>query len=516
MTEGRSSGAGAVAPLSVATAMAVLGVVVVVAAVVLLLDRSSGGDGPRNVFVNEPGHVDSHNTPTIARNPTEPDNVAMVHRVDRPQFSAVLSWSMDGGRTWLPTELPLPEGRDRPYAPDLAFSADGVLYVTYVNLTGAGNTPETLWLSRSDDGGRSLSQPVAVAGELALQARVVAGADGVVHVTWLQATDVAVLAIVGPVEVRAARSHDGGASFSAPTTVSDPERERLGGPSPVIDRDGDLVVLYQDFKDNVRDFRNLEGPAWEGPSALVLTRSQDGGATFSPGVEVESEIVGTRRFLVFLPEFPSLAAGPDGELYVVWTDGRHGDEDVLLRRSDDGGRTWIGPMRVGDNRPGDGTDQYLPRAAVAPSGRLDVAYYDRSHDPHNRLVHAILASSHDGGATFVQQQVSTQPFDSRVGPSAGPHLPPDFGSRLGLASGQDEVLVAWTDTRLGDEASARQDVVVAFGVRPARRGGGVGWWPVGAVSTGVLAAAGWRLRRRARGQTARTTTCVSHLSALRL
>ena len=33
-------------------------------------------------------------------------------------------------------------------------------------------------------------------------------------------------------------------------------------------------------------------------------------------------------------------------------------------------------VRVNDNATGDATDQYLPILAVAPSGRVDVAYYD--------------------------------------------------------------------------------------------------------------------------------------------
>lgn len=487
-----------------AVGMAVVGGLAVIGAAVLLVGGPRDGP-PSNVFVNEPGHVHSHNTPSVARNPTDPDNVVLVHRLDRPAFDAVLSWSTDGGQSWQATALPLPADRDRPYGPDAAFGPDGTLYVTYVNLTGQGNTPETLWLVRSEDGGRSVSEPVEVAGELALQSRVAVDPDGVVHVTWLQATDVALLAITRPPVVLAARSTDGGATFTEPVAVSDPDRERIGAASPVVDADGDVVVLYQDFRDNRRDFQNLEGPPWDGPSALVLSRSEDGGATFSAGVELEDGVIGTRRFLVFLPEFPSLAGGPEGELYAAWTDGRHGDEDVLLRRSDDGGRSWSAAVRVNDNPRGDGTDQYLPRVAVAPDGRLDVLYYDRSQDPANTMMHTTLASSTDGGTTFRYQQVSTQAFDARVGPVAGPHLPPDLGSRLGLVSDADRVLAAWTDTRLGDEASARQDVVVAEIVDPA--GGGTPWAALGAV---LVAAAGTTLLARRRLTSTKTAALETY------
>jgi hypothetical protein len=134
------------------------------------------------------------------------------------------------------------------------------------------------------------------------------------------------------------------------------------------------VVPYEDFKNDRRDFENLEGPPDPGPFSLVVTRSDDGGCSFSSGVEFEAGIVPTKRFLVFLPELPSLAAGSGELLYAAWHDGRHGGEDVFLRRSDDGGATWSGPVRSNDNAVSDGTDQYLPRVAVAPDGRVDVLF----------------------------------------------------------------------------------------------------------------------------------------------
>lgn len=151
-----------------------------------------------NTLVNPSRIIDANNSPTLVRNPAESANLVVVHRADRPNFSGLLNWSTDGGSTWSATELPLPSGLDRPFAPDASFSPDGALYVTYANLTGAGNVPDNLWLSRSDDGGRTLSPPVRVSGRLGFQGRVVAAPDGTVHVTWLQAAEVGLLRFAGP------------------------------------------------------------------------------------------------------------------------------------------------------------------------------------------------------------------------------------------------------------------------------------------------------------------------------
>jgi len=426
----------------------------------------------QNRFVNPPGLIDANNSPSVARNPTRPSNVVVSHRLDLPGFSAAIQWSENNGTTWNQTALPLPVGRDRPFAPDVAFGPDGTLFVTYVNLEGTGNRPQTLWVSSSADGGRTLGAPVEVAGRLSFQARVVVDGTGTVYVTWLAVKDVAPLAIVdGDNPIVVARSTDGGRTFSAPVRVSDPARQRVGAASPVIDRNGDLVVLYEDFKNDRRDFENLDGPVHDEPFTLVVTRSSDKAQSFAPAAEVDTGLVPLTRFLVFLPEFPSIAAGPGDDLYVAWADGRGGDMDVYLRRSGDGGQTWAAAVRVNDNPQGDGTWQYLPRVAVAPDGRVDVLYLDRRRDPDNLLANAFLASSEDSGRSFDTVLLSSQPFDSRVGFSANAKLEPDFGSRLGLSSVDGQALAVWTDTRFGSEDTGRQDIASA---RIEFSGGGSG------------------------------------------
>lgn len=431
-----------------------LGAAVTVASALALLvgyGTIVGGD----VLVNPPQPIDANNSPAVARNPRRPDNLVVAHRVDRPAYSAGLESSFDGGATWRPAPLPLPEGADRPFGPDVAFGPDGTLYVLYVNLEGSGNTPANLWLATSSNGGESVSGPVQVAGKLTFQPRLTVDSKGTLHITWLQAADVGLFRLAGsPNPIVSSRSSDGGRTFSAPVQVSDPGRERVGAASPVVDSAGRLVVLYQDFKSDARDFDNLEGPAWEEPFALVVTTSVDGAQSFSPGVEVDSGLIALERFLVFLPRSPSIAAGPDAALYVAWADGRNGDDDVFLRRSGDGGTTWSAPVRVSDNPPGDGISQFLPAVAVADNGRVDVVFLERRGDTAD----AYLASSSDQGGSFSSVRLSSRSFDPEIGPDM-PRGYRELGSRLGISAQGSETFAAWTDTRAGSRATGRQDIV---------------------------------------------------------
>ncbi|MEX2620089.1 MAG: sialidase family protein [Egibacteraceae bacterium] len=472
-----------------------LGVLAAAVAMAVWPDTPDPEVGP-NATVNEGGPmsiVDARNSPGIVRNPTDPDNLVVVHRIDRPMFGAEVHASHDGGATWSVTEPPLPDELDRPFAPDAAFAPDGTLYVTYVNLVGQGNTPDNVWITRSDDGGRTLQDPRPVAGELSFQVRLAVGPAGELYVTYVDATDVALLQLVGDAPLVAVRSDDAGETWSEPVQVSAAARPGGGAATPAVDEDGDLVVLYQDFKDNVRDFQNLEGPPWEGPAALVLTRSSDGGETFQEGVEFESDMVPPGRFLVFLPEFPSLALADGGRMAAAWSDARQGEEDVFVRRSDDGGRTWTDAAAVSD---APAAERLLPTVALTPGGRVDVLYYERSAE---RAMDTMLAYSTDGGDSFRSLRVSSESFDPETGPDLAEHLGIDFGTRIGLVSDDQSATGVWTDSRLAEDPDhARQDIFAATVTLPDARAGARRLIAVGllVMAPGCLLVAGVILRRR--------------------
>lgn len=480
------------AALLAVAAVVVLGVGIVRGPEASLLGLGVVGGAESSVgeqtLVTPASVIEANNSPGVVRNPIDEDNLVIVNRVDRPGFSVTVSTSTDGGTSWTSTTPPLPEGRDRPYAPDAVFGPGGRLYLVYANLMGRGNVPEDLWIATSDDGGQTFSEPsrVEVAGELSFQAQLAIDREsGTLYLTWLAAENVGLLKFNRPLpSIVAARSTDGGETWSEPTVLSDDDRPRVGAAVPVV-VDGDLTVVYKDFKGDTRDFQALEGPPWDQPFALVATRSTDGADSFAEGVEFESELKPARRFLPFLPPFPGLAVHPDGSLVVTWADARNGDLDVFVRRSADGIAGWSDPVRVNDNDLQDGTDQYLPTVDVAPGGRVDVAFLDRRLDVTNVLMDAALASSWDGGATFRNLRLSATSFDSRIGPSAASYLETDFGTRIGLTSGGAGAYAAWTDTQLGNETTGRQDVVGARATLPAPGPGLVGR---AVAAVGLLAA----------------------------
>ncbi|MEX2289771.1 MAG: sialidase family protein [Mycobacteriales bacterium] len=465
---------------------------------------------PVNASAADAKDFSAHNSPVVTRHPTDPRMLALVNRVDAPVFSCAMHTSADGGASWQARPIPFPAGEEQPercYAPDAGFGPDGTLYLFFVTLKGFGNTPNAGWTVSSTDLGQTFSVPRKALGPLAFQARLAADPEqaGRLWLTWLQVGQVGTFAFPQPGNpILAARSDDGGATWSPPEQVSPPSRERVLAPSVAVAGDR-LSVLYLDIGRDSLDYAGAHegrgGEPYPGPWSLMLARSADAGATWSQTV-VEDAVVPAQRFVVFIPPAPSLAVGGE-RVHVAFSDARLGDPDVRVWTSTDGGASFGPGRRVNDTPEGDGTAQYLPRLGLAPDGRLDVVYYDRRVDPDDANNEVSLQSSTDGGASFGPRMLlSDRSFDARIGPGSERGLT-DLGSGLGLVSGDERALAVWTDTRAGTEASGKQDLaraVVVFQPPSALRGALP--WLAGLVAVAAVGLLSVRPRRRTAGRPA--------------
>ena len=435
-------------------------VVALVLATLAFVLTKGGTKVGQNVFVNPAGIINAYSTPTVTVDPRAPNEVVVVYRQDRPSLSASMAWSNDGGVTFHPTSLPLPSGSDRPFFPDAAFGPDGTLYVTYANLVGAGNVPGQLWATTSSDGGQTLAAPTMIATGETFQPRIAVGGAGEVDLTWvLEGKRAAGAPLTGAqTQLLTVRSTDGARTWSAPIHVNPADGNLVSGASTVVD-DGEQIVTYERFGPSEATL--ITGATATGPQAydIVVTRSQPGRATFSAPVTVAAGVTTTQRFSLFFPQFPSLAAGPRGSLYLAWARNLAQGQDVLVARSPDRGTTWSAPVRANDNRSGDGTARQLPTLGVAPDGRVDVVMIDQRNDRTGLFADIYLASSTNQGRSFHDVLMSSSAFNTQIGPSFGGGLAPDLGAHLGVASTDGGVLAAWADSRLGTDTTGRQDIV---------------------------------------------------------
>lgn len=176
---------------------------------------------------------------------------------------------------------------------------------------------------------------------------------------------------------------------------------------------------------------------WNDGKAVVMAQSRDGGKTFAPS----RSIIETGP-PVYPPGLGFPQVGLDwrggksgGKVYVCWSDYRNGDVDVFLASSADRGRTWSKPVRVNTDELHNGIDQFFQWMAVDPiTGDVYVQFYDRREDPANRKTRMALARSTDGGQTFTNYAWGDTQFDVRP-----------QGDYTWLTAYNNRVYGAWTE-----------------------------------------------------------------------
>lgn len=445
-----------------AALLAVIGVVTAGLGLRTTATKLDAGEAS-TVNADRPG-INAHNSPAVAVRHDRPEILVVADRIDTPRFSCSLHVSSNRGETWRP--LPVPLARDAPncYWPDVAFDGEGRLLVLYTATGGRYNQPLGVWLQRYD-GDEAVGPPTRIAGSEAFHAHFAVEGNRVV-VVWVQAKPENADRPLGfeppPNPVMLARSDDGGLTFSPPVRVSEPDR-RVAQPSVLLLPDGALVVGALDLGDDAFNYEARHegqgGPPPDGRWRVVTWRSTDGGATFSGATTVAGDLVIPERVIIDLMPGPSFARDPSAAgltLYAAWDAGQGDTRDVFLARSGDGGTTWSPPTRL---TPTAGS-QHLPAVSVAPDGRVDVVFYDRSGDARDRAAEVRVGSSWDGGRTFTTTVASAQPFDSGVGLASAQGLA-QLGNQLALASYDDTFVAFWADTSGGTEATNLQDLGVA-------------------------------------------------------
>jgi hypothetical protein len=145
-----------------------------------------------------------------------------------------------------------------------------------------------------------------------------------------------------------------------------------------------------------------------------------------------------------------LLANPadSNQLILFIPDAQNGDGDIEALHSNDGGQTWIGPVRVNDDAVGNGKGQDMVWGAYNETGDVVVSWRDRRNASTNGFWNAgydfYYATSADNGQNFsVNQKLSNQfiTFDSVLTQNGN-----DF---MSCVYAGDTLYSVWGDTRDG-------------------------------------------------------------------
>jgi hypothetical protein len=137
------------------------------------------------------------------------------------------------------------------------------------------------------------------------------------------------------------RSRDGGKTFTDPVQLNhDPDTVTTGherGPKLALGMDGVIHVVWMGY--------------YKRGGGIFYTRSTDGGKTF----EEERNLLDTKTGC----DNATIAADRDGNVFVLWTDGRLGNDadnptaaPIFLARSADNGKTFSKNLPLHHDYPG--------------------------------------------------------------------------------------------------------------------------------------------------------------------
>jgi photosystem II stability/assembly factor-like uncharacterized protein len=369
--------------------------------------------------------------------------------------SIVVSKSTDLGDTWQPVLARDNRGKvgeqqenDRPitgFAVDAKTGKSDYVYVATgrgsPGFSGNNALPTQPIVMVSADGGKTFADPVNLAesafNDPAARAKVFATATTVPNSTTTTA-----------VPGSRAATPDQQANFGG------------FGASLAVDDEGTIYAAWP------TTYANLNPrPA----AGLVISKSTDHGKTWTTtDITPFDPKIGSFVTVAWGPE-----GGPQGTLHVV-SDGLEnpataGVTDIYYYRSTDGGKTWSDRKNVTDDDPAQAYSQVYPNIAVAPNGRVDIAFFDTRNDPGTRSNDVYYTYSNDDGKTWSKNiRITDQSIDRKIGVFANNA---DVNAPPGLAPTSKFTVVGWDDTRNGDAIGQAQDIYTSV-VQYEKVGGG--------------------------------------------
>jgi len=128
-------------------------------------------------------------------------------------------------------------------------------------------------------------------------------------------------------------------------------------PAIIVDGNDDIYVVWQDTRN--------------GDSDIYAQKYDGNGNSLWPAGDIAVSISSEN-----IQENPRIAADSDNNIYVVWYDGRNGDNDIYGQKVNSGGSiVWADDIRINSNTSG---DQKNPDIIINQSGNLVVVWQDNN------------------------------------------------------------------------------------------------------------------------------------------
>jgi len=450
----------------------------------------------------------AQNETTIATNLWDPRNIvagANDYRVfntreGRNDSAGYAYVSKDSGHTWTDVQLPhltyqtgatgLLNIMDSAGDPAISFGPNNTVY--YANLVFSRLSKASgIVMSISHNGGTTWSEPSIVHTDGVDSTGAAAPTNyfndkewvavdpynsRTAYVSWTHFTYAdATQAVETESPILVSATHDGGATWSAPTAVNPSSGFKTGGITafssgsiPQVGRDDSIYIAYESAV-----CQTLACDQATDHDATIMAKSTDGGKTFiNTAIDTNYDfptnlhvgrgtLTGENFRINSFPQFTIDRV--TGRLYVTWADDRNGlydakgnsiktNGDVFVAMSHDG-TTWKHQTQLGTS-----ADEVFP-AVAAFAGHVMVSFYTRAYDPTGiNLDYAYSTLVHNDKDDFTGKKVfriTTQSENPQVQFVTGDLLAPGqylqgafIGDYTAISVGWNGVFYpCWTDFR---------------------------------------------------------------------
>ena len=288
--------------------------------------------------------------------------------------------------------------------PAIATGPDGTIYVAWVE--HRANREADVMLARVEPTGKSSEAPVRVnpnAGKATAwrgdPPTLAVSRNGTVYVGWT--------ARVEPdsshaTDIYLSSSNDGGRTLAAPVKVNDDRRPAVHGMhSLALADDGRIYLAWLDERNVMQPHASekAEGHHMESNREVFMTSSTDGGRTFLPNQKVAVDACPCCK--------TAIATAPDHRVYLSWRQVLPGNfRHIAVTSSGDAGKTFSQPQIVSDDRwvlagcPVSG-----PAITTNSDGSIRLIWYSEGSAGASGLY---WSESRDGGKTFSPRNTLAQ------------------------------------------------------------------------------------------------------------
>lgn len=145
------------------------------------------------------------------------------------------------------------------------------------------------------------------------------------------------------------------------------------------------------------------------------------------------------------------------------------DVDVFMSKSTDGGVTWSPAVRVNQDTLKNRKQQWFPWVAVSENGMIAVSYYDRRDDSGDKMTHRYMSVGTRGSLAFTDVKISSAASDLNNSFRGGLFM----GDYDQIAMQGNYVYGSWVDTRYVSGTQRFSDIfvvtrAVGFGIPSTR------------------------------------------------